>query len=287
MTALRLKLRLYWPLIKSLQTGLLVATGLAGYMSARCPVFNINTMAGLFVSLLASISGSTILNMWWDRDIDAMMKRTSRRPMAAGTIDPNEAIIVGLSLSVFGVGLAFAMDLLYGLVIFAGLFFDAVIYTMWLKRRTCWSIVWGGISGAMPILAGRALGLGGIDWIGLLLALGILFWIPTHTLTFSMHFYDDYQAAGVPTFPSTYGFRFTRLVIAVSSVLAALSMGLAAIGIGMSWGFLRLLVVLSVGLLLLAVVVTVRPSERASFGLFKYASIYMLAAMILVVIAVI
>ncbi len=63
------------------------------------------------------------------------------------------------------------MDALYGLIVFAGLFFDVVVYTIWLKRRTSWSIVWGGISGAMPILAGRALGLGSIDWIGLTLAL--------------------------------------------------------------------------------------------------------------------
>ncbi len=71
MTAITKKLRDYWPLIKSLQTGLLVTTGLAGYMSVRCPVFNMWTMVGLFISLFLSISGSTILNMWWDRDIDA------------------------------------------------------------------------------------------------------------------------------------------------------------------------------------------------------------------------
>ncbi len=81
MRALRTKLRRYWPLIKSLQTGLLLATGLAGYMSARCPVFNLGTITGLATSLFLSISGSTILNMWWDRDIDAKMGRTQKRPL--------------------------------------------------------------------------------------------------------------------------------------------------------------------------------------------------------------
>ena len=280
------KLRLYWPLTKSLQTGLLVSTGLAGYMSARCPVFTIPTMIGLLVSLVASISGSTILNMWWDRDIDARMGRTKKRPLASGVIDAREALIVGVIVSAFGVGLALYMDVLYGLIIFAGLFFDVVIYTMWLKRRTCWSIVWGGISGGMPILAGRALGLGSLDWIGVVLSLGILFWIPTHILTFSMRYFNDYQAARVPTFPSTYGFATTRATIAISSILAALAMGAAAWGIGMEWGFLRLLGVLSGGLLLLAVSMIFRPSERVNFGLFKYASLYMLAAMILVFISV-
>jgi protoheme IX farnesyltransferase len=275
------KIRLYWPLTKSLQTGLLVSTGLAGYMSARCPVFNIPTLIGLLVSLVASISGSTVLNMWWDRDIDARMGRTKKRPLANGTVTPQEALRLGLALSALGVGLAFLMDALYGLIIFAGLFFDVVVYTIWLKRRTCWSIVWGGVSGGMPILAGRALGLGSLDWIGLVLSLGILFWIPTHILTFSMRYHDDYRVAGVPTFPSTYGFGFTRVTIAISSLLAAFAMGAAAVGIGMQWGFLRLLGVMSAGLLVLAAATVFRPSERVNFGLFKYASLYMLSSMIL------
>ena len=278
------KIRLYWPLIKSLQTGLLVSTGMAGYLSARCPVFNLPTLAGLLISLVASISGSTILNMWWDRDIDARMIRTRQRPLAAGKIDPAQALRVGLALSLLGVGWAIAMDLLYGLIIFSGLFFDVIIYTLWLKRRTCWSIVWGGISGGMPILAGRALGTGSLDWVGIALALGILFWIPTHILTFSMRYFDDYQAAGVPTFASMYGFGFTRATIAIASIFAALAMGFAAWEIGLTWGFLRLLGVLSMGLLVLAISMIFRPSERINFGLFKYASVYMLSSMLLMMI---
>lgn len=275
------KLRQYWPLIKSLQTGLLVTTGVAGYMSARCPVFNLWTVAGLLLSLFLSISGSTILNMWWDRDIDAKMGRTKKRPLASGQVPADEALRIGLLLSLFGVGLAVAMDALYGLIIFAGLFFDVVIYSIWLKRRTAWSIVWGGISGGMPILAGRALGYEGFDWVGITLSLGVLFWIPTHIMTFSMKYYEDYKAAGVPTFPSTYGYQATRVAIAISSVFAALFMGLAAWGIGMTIGYLRILVVLSVGLLTLAAVSVFRPTERVNFGLFKYASVYMLSAMLL------
>lgn len=275
------KIRLYWPLIKSPQTALLVATGLAGYMTVRCPVFNLPTMIGLFISLAASISGSTILNMWWDRDIDAKMGRTQKRPLASGKIEPVKALRVGLVFSILGIGLAVAMDALFGLIIFAGLFFDVVIYTIWLKRRTSWSIVWGGISGAMPILAGRVLGLGSVDWVGIVLALSILFWIPTHILTFSMRYFTDYQAAGVPTFASTHGFGFTRATIACSSIFAALAMGTAAWGIGMTWGYLRLLCVLSAGLLVLAVAMIYRPTERINFGLFKYASLYMLSSMIL------
>ncbi len=281
------KFRHYWSLAKPSQSGLLLATGLAGYMSARCPVFNIGTILSLSASLFLAIAGSTVLNMWWDRDIDAKMGRTQKRATSKGLVDENEVLRAGLILSVIGVGWAVAMDALYGLIVFAGLFFDVFIYSMLLKRRTAWSIVWGGISGAMPILAGRALGLGAIDWIGVTLALGILFWIPTHTLTFSMKFAKDYADACVPTFPSTYGLTVTRATIAISSLLAAVAMVVAGYGIGMTWGFLRLLGVLSAGLLMLAVTVTFNPSERVNFGLFKYASVYMLAAMILVVLEVI
>lgn len=282
--SLKSKIKLYWPLTKPLQSGLLLATGLAGYMSARCPIFSIGTLLGLAGSLFLAIAGSTVLNMWWDRDIDAKMGRTQKRATSSGLVNENEVLRLGLILSVIGVGWAAVMDTLYGLIVFAGLFFDVVVYSMWLKRRTAWSIVWGGISGAMPILAGRALGLGAVDWVGITLALGILFWIPTHTLTFSMKFTKDYADACVPTFPSTYGLGVTRATIAISSVLAALMMVVAGYGIGMAWGFLRLLGVLSAGLLMLAVAITFKPSERVNFGMFKYASVYMLAAMILVVI---
>lgn len=275
--------RRYWPLFKSLQTGLLLATGLAGLMSARCPILHPFTLLGAASSLFLAIAGSTVINMWYDRDIDAQMQRTCTRPLPAGEVTPTEALRLGLVLSILGVGWAALLSPLYALLVFAGLFFDVVIYTLWLKRRTHWSIVWGGISGAMPILAGRALGLGAVDWIGICLALGILFWIPTHILTFNMRYHEDYRRAGIPTFPQAYGFAATRAIVSLSSILAALAFGAAAIGIGLTWGALRLLGVLSAGLLSLALASLFSPNERLNFGLFKYASLYMLSAMLLLV----
>jgi len=283
LTQVRVK---YWPLIKSLQTSLLLLTGLAGYVSCRCPIFHLGAIFNVAGSLFLAISGSTVLNMWFDRDIDARMDRTCMRPLPSGKITPKQALRFGVVLAILGVGWALAVDPLYGIIIFAGLFFDVVVYTVWLKRRTCWSIVCGGISGAMPVLAGRTLGIGSLDWVGLMLAAAVLFWIPTHILTFSMRYYDDYKTAGVPTFPSTYGFQFTRITIAVSSVIAALAMGAAAVGIGMSLGYLRLMGVLSVGLLLMAFAITIRPSEKINFGLFKYASLFMLGTMIMIMLDV-
>jgi protoheme IX farnesyltransferase len=241
-------------------------------------------LLGVTGSLFLAISGSTVLNMWYDRDIDARMQRTCQRPLPSGMISPREGFVFGMVLSILGVGWAISLSPLYGLIVFAGLFFDVVVYTIWLKRRTAWSIIWGGIAGAMPILAGRVLATGQIDWIGITLALAVLFWIPTHILTFSMRNFDDYQRAGIPTFPSTYGFRKTQLTIAISSILAACMMGIAAYGIGLTWGYLRLMAVLTGGLIFLAVSSILRPSDRVNFGLFKYASLYMLGAMLLLAI---
>lgn len=280
------KMALYKPLIKSPQTGLLLTTGVAGYLSARCPILNPLTLFALAGSLFFSISGSTILNMWHDRDIDAKMERTCLRPIPSERVSHREALFLGLILSTLGVGWAFLLNPLYGTVIFAGLFFDVIVYTIWLKRRTAWSIIWGGVSGGMPILAGRILGLGGFDWVGVLLALAILFWIPTHIMTFNLRYADDYSRAGVPTFPSRYGIRATRIVIAISSILAGASISLATYGIGLNWGFMRVLLVLSVGLVALAIGSTIQPSERLNFGLFKYASLFMLLAMIIMVVEV-
>ncbi len=276
------KLRLYWSLIKSLQSGLLLMTGVAGYLSAHAG-FQFMGFAQMVISLFLAIGGSTILNMWWDRDIDAKMKRTHMRPTPAGEVSAGEVMVLGAMVSVIGLVLALLLDLRYGAVVFAGWFFDVVVYTVWLKRRTCWSIVWGGIAGAMPILAGRVLALRGLDAIGALLAASVLFWIPTHTLTFSLKFSEDYRAAGVPTFPSTYSVRLTRIAIAFSSTLAGLAMSTAAVWIGAAEGILALIIFLSAVLLFMAAVVVFRPSDRMNLRLYRYASIYMLSTMLLLI----
>ncbi len=261
-------------------------TGLTGYLTAKCQVYDPLVVICIAGNLFLSISGSTILNMWCDRDVDAKMNRTYLRPLPSGKISPREALILGLLFSIIGVGWAVLIDPLYGSIIFAGSFLDVVIYTIWLKRRTAWSVILGGLSGGMPILAGRILGVGAIDWIGISLMLAVVIWIPTHNLTFNMRFFDDYENAGIPTFPAAYGFSFTRKFIALSSAFGALAMMTSAIGIGISLGPLWLMGFLSVGLLFLAIGAMVKPSEKLNFGLFKFASVYMLSSMLLLVIDV-
>lgn len=281
-----IRLRRFWPLIKSLQTGLLLATGIAGYLSAVRPAGHWLAILGMSGSLFLAIGGSTMLNMAYDGDIDAVMQRTCWRPLPKGEVSVREATIVGSILAAAGVAWALLMSPLYGLIVFAGLFFDVMVYTIWLKRRTPYSIVIGGLAGGMPVLAGRALALGQVDLVGVMLALGVLLWIPTHIMTFAMRHFDDYRTARVPTFPGAYGFRATRIVIAASSLAAALVMGWVAAAIGAQAGWLAALAALGLGMLGLAVLGIVRPSPKASFALFKYASLYMFAAMLVIAVAV-
>ena len=271
----------YWSLIKSLQTFLLLITGIAGYISAKSTTFNWSNIFSLSGSLFLAISGSTILNMWFDRDIDAEMKRTCWRPLPSKQITPNKALATGILFSFAGVAWAFSLNKLFGLIVLGGLFFDVIVYTMWLKRTSVWSIIWGGISGGMPVLAGRALGLGYIDWVGILLAFAILFWIPTHMMTFTLRYQKDYDSVGIPIFPTKHGARTTQRIIAFSSVLSITSMAIATLGLGLTNGFLWLFTLLSVGLFGLSLGCLIYPSEKLNFRLFKFASIYMLGSMLI------
>jgi protoheme IX farnesyltransferase len=271
----------YWKLIKSLQTFLLVITGVAGFVSTKCLWFNFSSTISVFGSLFLAVSGTTVLNMFKDRDLDALMDRTCRRPLPDGRIKPQNALILGIILTTAGVSWALSMDLLFGVIVFAGFFFDFVVYTLWLKRKTEWAIIWGGISGCMPVLAGRAFGEGKIEIVGILMAIAVLFWIPTHILTFTIRRSEDYKRANIPTFPARYGEKVTLLIIAFSSIIAIIAMIAASYLIGLQIGLFRLMVMISLALFALTVSCIVKPSGKNSFWLFKFASVYMLVAMLI------
>jgi protoheme IX farnesyltransferase len=118
--SLTMKIRYYWQMTKYLQTGLLLSTGLAGYMSARCPVQTWQMVLALAGSLFLAISGSTVINMVYDRDIDARMPRTQKRPLPNGKVGVGEALTLGSVLSIIGIGWAAFLSPLYGLVVLGG-----------------------------------------------------------------------------------------------------------------------------------------------------------------------
>lgn len=265
-------------LTKQKQTMLLLITGVGAYVltlpgALRWPPLLLGATA-----LWLSVSGCTVLNMVLDRDIDAKMARTAGRPLPMGEVSVRAAIAYGLVLSVSGLGLAWGLGAVFGAVVTAGFLIDLAVYTAWLKRRTPYSILVGGLSGGMPALAGRALALGRVDLVGVLLAAGVLLWIPAHILTLAMRRADEYRAAGVPTWPSVHGTAATRLLIAASSVFGALTLFVAGWLLHIQIATLALLEVLGVILCTLAIGGLVRPSDRHDWLLFKVASVYMAAS---------
>jgi protoheme IX farnesyltransferase len=195
-----------------------------------------------------------------------------------------QATSFGALLTSAGLLLALALDPLYGLLVASGVFFNLAVYTLWLKRRTPWSIVWGGIAGAMPIIAGRALGMGMVDAAGIALGLSVLLWIPTHILTFTLRYDADYRRAGIPTVSQLYGPRAARRLISASSVAATIAWLAAALALGLGPGALRLMAVLGLGLTALALRSALRPASPLDRALFKYASGFMLTGMLVIVI---
>jgi heme o synthase len=278
-----IRLGVYWLLIKDLQTGLLLVTAAAGYASGCCIVPGSPSIVLVLGSLLLAISGCTVLNMYFDRDLDSRMARTARRPLPAGLVSPATALNFGLLLTCVGLVWSFILDMQYGMLVSLGVLLNAVVYTIWLKRRTPFAIIIGGIAGGMPILAARTLVIGQIDRVGLLLALSILLWIPTHNLTLALKYADDYRQAGITTIPAMLGLGATRVVIALSSFVTITIMLWAGWLLALPGIYLWLLGGSGVVLLGLTLLSLARPSELLNFMLYKSASIYMLFSMLILI----
>ena len=223
----------YVQLLKPRVMSLVVFTALVGLLVAPVSVHPVVAFAAiLFIALGAGASGA--LNMWWDADIDAVMRRTRSRPVPAGKVAPNEALGLGLALSGIAVvmlGLA-ANWIAAGLLAFT-IFFYAVVYSMWLKRSTPQNIVIGGAAGAFPPMIGWACATGGVSVESLLMFALIFMWTPPHFWALALFMKDDYSNAGVPMLTVTHGRRATRTHILVYTILLApLAVGAAFTSIG-------------------------------------------------------
>lgn len=211
----------YVALLKPRVMSLVVFTALVGLLVAPVGVHPVVGFASvLFIALGAGASGA--LNMWWDADIDAVMKRTQNRPVPSGRVQPGEALGLGMALS----GIAIVMLALSANLFAAGLlaftiFFYAVVYSMWLKRLTPQNIVIGGAAGAFPPMIGWAVATGGVS-IESLLMFGIIFmWTPPHFWALALFLKKDYDTAGVPMLTVTHGRKETRRQILIYTVLLA------------------------------------------------------------------
>jgi len=184
--------------------------------------------------------------MWWDADIDEIMKRTKGRPIPSGRISGENALVVGLWLSALSVALLglFGNYLAAGLLAFT-IFFYAVIYSMWLKRSTPQNIVIGGAAGAFPPMIGWAIATGGISIESVLMFALIFMWTPPHFWALSLFMNEDYSRAGVPMMTVARGRPYTRkLILAYAAVLAPVALALAFTSIG-GWVYFATALVLN------------------------------------------
>jgi heme o synthase len=213
----------YFELLKPRVMSLVVFTALVGMLLAPG---GINPVIG-FVAILCIAVGagaSGALNMWYDAEIDAVMSRTRNRPIPAGRVPREHALVLGVVLSAFSVMLlALATNwVAAGLLAFT-IFFYAVVYTMWLKRATPQNIVIGGAAGAFPPMIGWAAVTGTLTVESAALFLIIFLWTPPHFWALALYKQGDYGAAGIPMLPNVAGEAATKLQILIYSLVLAVS----------------------------------------------------------------
>jgi len=207
--------------------GLLVAPGHLNPVLAFTAILCIGVAAG----------ACGAINMWYDRDIDAVMRRTRDRPIPAGRIEPGAALSYGVVLAVGSVIVMYlALNLAAAFVLALSIAFYVFVYTVWLKRRTPHNIVIGGAAGAFPAVVGWAAVTGSIDLVPLVLFGIVFFWTPPHFWSLALFANDDYRRAGVPMLPVISGAKETRRQIVIYTLLL-MPLSLAPWYIGFSGSF--------------------------------------------------
>jgi protoheme IX farnesyltransferase len=231
------------------------------------------TLAVLAVASLLSSCGASALNHWLDRDLDARMSRTRSRPIPAGRLVPGVALGLGLGLSFVPISAERILGAGATLYLLAGGATYAVVYTAWLKRRTPYSIVWGGAAGSFAALAGWQTAGSTLRPAPLILA-GVLFlWTPCHFWSFAIARDDDYRAAGVPTLVAFAGVeRAARAVVASTVGLVAWSV---ALGLFLPPAYPALAVPAGVWFLVLAGRLGREPTRERAWSLFKLSGLYL------------
>lgn len=220
-------------LLKPRVMSLVVFTALVGMVLAPGTIHPVIGFIAIFaIAIGAGASGA--LNMWYDADIDAVMRRTANRPIPGGRVSESEALTFGLLLSVFSVmvlGLA-TNWIAAGLLAFT-IFFYVVIYTIGLKRRTAQNIVIGGAAGALPPVVGWAAVTGGVALEPLVLFAIILLWTPPHFWALALVKSEDYGRAGIPMLPNIAGETSTRRhILAYTLVLVPFGLAPFVLGFG-------------------------------------------------------
>ncbi|PTE11605.1 heme o synthase [Mesorhizobium helmanticense] len=269
----------FFALLKPRVMALAVFTAFVGLMvapEAMNPVIALVAIGAIAVG--AGAAGA--LNMWYDADIDALMSRTSKRPIPSGRVTPGEALGFGLVLSALSVmTLGVLVGWLAASLLAFTIFFYVVIYTMWLKRSTPQNIVIGGAAGALPPVIGWAAATGGIGIESVILFLIVFLWTPPHFWALALFKVGDYAAAGIPMMPNVAGQASTRKQILAYSLLLA-PVAVLPWAFGFASGFYGIVsAALGAGFIWHAWKLLVFPDQETKFAkaLFAYSIFYLFA----------
>ncbi len=230
--AIQRRLLAYLALTKPRVIELLLVTAIPAMLLPDRGTVNPLIILDTTIGGMMAAAGANTLNCVADADIDKVMKRTARRPLARAAVPTRNALVFGLTLSIGSfLWLWQTTNLLSGLLAAATIAFYVFVYTLLLKRRTSQNVVWGGAAGCMPVMIGWSAVTGTIGWPALVMFAIIFFWTPPHTWALAMRYKEDYQAAGVPMLPAVATERqVTRQILVYTwlTVVATLVLALAA-----------------------------------------------------------
>ncbi|NLA35799.1 MAG: protoheme IX farnesyltransferase [Actinobacteria bacterium] len=222
-----------------------------------------------------SAGGANAINMYVDRDIDALMERTKNRPLVTGLIEPRAALVFAIGLEIIAFGFLWTtVNLLSAVLAVSACLFYVFVYTLWLKRTSEHNIVIGGAAGAMPVLIGWSAVLNEVSWAPIMLFAFMFFWTPPHFWALAIKYKDDYSAADVPMLPSVASYEVvTRKILAYTVLVVAFSLGFGPFA-DMGLLYYASAVVLGGVFLWLAVVVHRTESPKMAMKLFTYSITY-------------
>ncbi|MFT5978270.1 MAG: protoheme IX farnesyltransferase [Candidatus Azotimanducaceae bacterium] len=222
-----------------------------------------------------SAGSANAVNMYIDRDIDALMKRTQARPLVTGVIEPRNALIFALSLQVFAFGVLWAgANLLSAVLAFAAAAFYIGVYTIWLKRTSRQNIVIGGAAGAVPVLVGWSAVQNNVTWTPVVLFIVMFLWTPPHFWALAVKYADDYRAADVPMLPSVASMAETVKQMILYTVALWISTLVLIPVAGLGWIYGISAVVLGGVFLGGTIALGRHPTEAASMRLFGFSITY-------------
>jgi len=229
------------------------------------------------VAIAAASAGCDTLTSYVDRDIDAVMRRTRKRPIPSGRIVPRRALTWGLLLSAVGLSLAYWINPLSFLWIALGVIDNVVVYSLLLKRRSSLNIILGGISGGLPVMFGWSAVTNGIALLPILLAALVVLWFPGHIWSLAIFIRDDYKRAKIPMLPVVTKLKTAlRCIVSTIVLMIPFSLWIWVVG-GFGWLYLAVAVAFGAWVFYINIQLFLHPNDKMAYKAFKVSSPYLFA----------